>query len=64
MNFFVPNFSIIERCKTKGAVGEVCALLRIWPLSAHQQQARQQNKGKLEGQGMPTTAGMPKPEET
>jgi hypothetical protein len=35
MNFFVAYFSILVRCKTKGAVGAVCALLRIWPLSAY-----------------------------
>ncbi len=34
MNFFVAYFLILVRCKTKGAVGAVCALLRIWPLSA------------------------------
>jgi hypothetical protein len=62
--FFVAYFSILERCKTKGAVGEVCTLLRIWPFSAHHQQARQQNKVKLEGKGTPTTVGMQKPEET
>jgi hypothetical protein len=35
MNFFVAYFSILVRCKTKGAVGAVCASLRIWPLSAY-----------------------------
>ncbi len=32
MNFFVAYFSILVGCKTKGTVGAVCALLRIWPL--------------------------------
>jgi len=35
MKFFVAYFSILVRCKTKDAVGAVCALLRIWPLSAY-----------------------------
>jgi hypothetical protein len=30
-NFFIAYLSILVRCKTKGAVGAVCALLRIWP---------------------------------
>jgi hypothetical protein len=34
MNFFIAYFSFLVRCKTKGAVGAVCALLRIWTLSA------------------------------
>jgi hypothetical protein len=34
MKFFVAYFSILVRCKTKGAVRVVCPLLRIWPLSA------------------------------
>ncbi len=34
MNFFVAYFSILVRCKTNGAIGAVCAFLRIWPLSA------------------------------
>jgi hypothetical protein len=33
MNFFEAHLSILVRCKTKGAVGVVCALLRIWLLS-------------------------------
>jgi hypothetical protein len=32
--FFIAHLSILVRCKTKGAVGEVCATLRIWPLGA------------------------------
>ncbi len=32
---FTIYFSILVRCKTIGAVGAVCALLRIWPLSAY-----------------------------
>ncbi len=32
--FFAAYFSILVRYKTKGAVGAVCALLHIWPLSA------------------------------
>ncbi len=35
MNFFVAYFSILVRCKTKGAAGAVCALLRILPLMAN-----------------------------
>ncbi len=31
MNFFAVYFSILVRCKTKGAGGVVCALLRICP---------------------------------
>jgi hypothetical protein len=30
----IDNFFFSSVCKTKGAVGAVCALLRIWPLSA------------------------------
>jgi hypothetical protein len=32
MNFFVAYFSILVRCKTKGAVGAVCSLVQIWLL--------------------------------
>jgi hypothetical protein len=32
-NFFIAHLSSLVRCKTKGAVRAVCALLRIWPLS-------------------------------
>ena len=34
MNFFIAYFSILVRCKTKGAIGAVCALLRNWQLGA------------------------------
>jgi hypothetical protein len=30
-NFFIAYLPILVRCKTKGAVREVCVLLRIWP---------------------------------
>jgi hypothetical protein len=33
-NFFIAHLSSLVRCKTKGAVRAVCALLRIWSLSA------------------------------
>ncbi len=32
-NFFTAHLYILVRCKTKGAVRVVCALLRIFPLS-------------------------------
>jgi hypothetical protein len=31
-NFFIAHLYIVARCKTKGAVRAVWALLRIWPL--------------------------------
>jgi hypothetical protein len=34
MNYLIAYFSILVRCKTKGTVGAVCALLGICPLSA------------------------------
>jgi hypothetical protein len=33
MNFFVVHLSILVLCKTKGAVGFMCALLSIWLLN-------------------------------
>jgi hypothetical protein len=34
LNFFIAHLSILVRCKTKGAVGALCALPHIWPLRA------------------------------
>jgi hypothetical protein len=34
--FFIAYLQIIVRCNTKGTVGAVCVLLRIWPLSNYQ----------------------------
>jgi hypothetical protein len=32
--FFIAHLPILVQCKTKGAVGAVCALLRNWQLGA------------------------------
>jgi hypothetical protein len=32
--FFTAHLPILVQCKTKGAVGAVCALLRNWQLGA------------------------------
>jgi hypothetical protein len=34
LNIFSVHLPVLERCKTKGAVGAVCALLRKWQLGA------------------------------
>jgi hypothetical protein len=34
IDFFIAHLPILVQCKTKGAVGEVCTLLRNWQLGA------------------------------
>jgi len=34
-HFFIAHLQILVQCKTKGTVGAVCGLLRIWPLGAY-----------------------------
>jgi hypothetical protein len=50
-NFFIAHLPILVRCKTKGAVGKMCALLRNWQLGANCQLLYEMTGKERKGDG-------------